>query len=455
MTATVRYLAKLAGQAAGPPALQPPHRLFTSDTYSPARPPGPAGFPLQPDAGAGRQRSTGPSPRTEFYPADPVAADPGPPRGIPAAADPMSVTALGDPATGAHPSTTAATPRAALSASSSGEPDEFQPLPPASLMPLSRGPGPAALAEQLAEQEATGRPRGAGTGTPAPGVPAPPAAAGNPPAEREAEHPAGWPRGTPSPAGPSAAADPRPDVVPPGTIRARRQSPRHPAVSTPLPTGIASGEPLAGAPRPDLAAQASDQLSRREQPAPAAPPAQQNQAARPAQPALTSHPARQNPATHPPRQGPAARPVQHVPAAYPVPRAPAAGPKVRPAANRRTRVIDAAPGLRRTPEPSPMGDALPPAGRARPPSAGRARPSTGGPEPAPHGPVPGPRTTGRPSVSIGTIEVTVLPSPAMTVPQPPAPPTGQWPRPASGLSDGRGGSRLRAGLRRWYGIAQG
>jgi hypothetical protein len=60
-------------------------------------------------------------------------------------------------------------------------------------------------------------------------------------------------------------------------------------------------------------------------------------------------------------------------------------------------------------------------------------------------------------VTIGTIEVTVVPAarPARGGTEPRlAPPQGVPPRSASGLT-GAGGARLRDGLRRWYGIAQG
>jgi hypothetical protein len=60
-------------------------------------------------------------------------------------------------------------------------------------------------------------------------------------------------------------------------------------------------------------------------------------------------------------------------------------------------------------------------------------------------------------VSIGTIEVTVTPpasappATAFPPPQPPPPPSG----PPSSLTGSPAADRLRDGLRRWYGTAQG
>jgi hypothetical protein len=71
----------------------------------------------------------------------------------------------------------------------------------------------------------------------------------------------------------------------------------------------------------------------------------------------------------------------------------------------------------------------------------------------------------RARVSIGTIEVTVLPQPADTAapaagqrparPVPAATPGNVRPRPPSLLASGPGAERLRDGLRRWHGTAQG
>ena len=112
---------------------------------------------------------------------------------------------------------------------------------------------------------------------------------------------------------------------------------------------------------------------------------------------------------------------------------------------------DAAGDPGRSRGPAPAGDLVPP-----PASAPR-------PIEMP-GPEPGasrhePRVSGTARVSIGTIEVTVVP-PARPAPpaseiQPPAQVTPGGSRPPSLLAAGAGADRLRDGLRRWYGTAQG
>jgi hypothetical protein len=101
---------------------------------------------------------------------------------------------------------------------------------------------------------------------------------------------------------------------------------------------------------------------------------------------------------------------------------------------------------------APVGDLLPPPAAAprlnemvEPAPFGSYQQQPGGPGPA--------------RVSIGTIEVTVVPpagppSPA-SVSRPPAPPSRGRSRPPSLLAATAADSRLRDGLRRWYGIAQG
>jgi len=71
--------------------------------------------------------------------------------------------------------------------------------------------------------------------------------------------------------------------------------------------------------------------------------------------------------------------------------------------------------------------------------------------PGPSGPSQKPGTAALPEVSIGTIEVTVVPP----APPPPGFPQVQAMRPAPKLAEGTGTGRLREGLRRWYGTAQG
>lgn len=109
--------------------------------------------------------------------------------------------------------------------------------------------------------------------------------------------------------------------------------------------------------------------------------------------------------------------------------------------------------------PPPPGTSPPGAGRAGvvrdllPPSAGAGRSGeqTGTGRPATQAPAP-------PRVTIGTIEVTVVPSArfAHGTPGPaPAPPAGAPPQPATPLAEEDTAWPPPDGLRRWYGIAQG
>jgi hypothetical protein len=111
---------------------------------------------------------------------------------------------------------------------------------------------------------------------------------------------------------------------------------------------------------------------------------------------------------------------------------------------------DAEPG--RASEPPPVRDLLPPLiAEQGPAAASGAEPGEQRREPQ----VP------RPRVSIGTIEVTVVPPP----PAPVAPAAGagapaaqalpRWPGPSARPAVTAGADRLRDGVRRWYGTAQG
>jgi translation initiation factor IF-2 len=102
-----------------------------------------------------------------------------------------------------------------------------------------------------------------------------------------------------------------------------------------------------------------------------------------------------------------------------------------------------APGQLVPPAPAAPGYLLPPP--ARNPDPGPAL----GPEPS--GPSRKPGAPARPGVSIGTIEVTVVP-PAPPLPEPPRT---QAAHPVAKLAESAGTGRLRDGLRRWYGTAQG
>ena len=113
---------------------------------------------------------------------------------------------------------------------------------------------------------------------------------------------------------------------------------------------------------------------------------------------------------------------------------------------------DAASDGGRSPAPAAVRDLLPPLAQAPRPTELAGPGPTGSRQESPGGPAPA-------RVSIGTIEVTVVPParPALGASRnrPPA----QVPRGRSGpqplLAATAGGGRLRDGLRRWYGIAQG
>ena len=102
-----------------------------------------------------------------------------------------------------------------------------------------------------------------------------------------------------------------------------------------------------------------------------------------------------------------------------------------------------APGQLAPPAPAEPGHLLPPPAPTRDPV-----PALGL---EPSGPSQKPGAPAQPGVSIGTIEVTVVP------PAPPVPerPRAQAARPGPKLAEGLGTGRLRDGLRRWYGTAQG
>ena len=99
-------------------------------------------------------------------------------------------------------------------------------------------------------------------------------------------------------------------------------------------------------------------------------------------------------------------------------------------------------------EPAPVWELRPP-----PPSPARPAAMSGT---EPGEPRREPRVPGQAPVSIGTIEVTVLPpAPAVHQAQSSPPVARGWSRPPSLLASSAGMDRLRDGLRRWYGTAQG
>jgi nicotinate-nucleotide--dimethylbenzimidazole phosphoribosyltransferase len=134
------------------------------------------------------------------------------------------------------------------------------------------------------------------------------------------------------------------------------------------------------------------------------------------------------------------------------------------AANPAADVLASPPGRGTASAPRALDDAD---GRLRPGGIAAVHDLLPSPGPA-YGPIeqssPGPggsRQPGgaeRPQVSIGTIEVTVVPptrpEPAAGV-QPPARAAGGHSRDGSRTAAGAGSDRMRSGLRRWYGTAQG
>jgi hypothetical protein len=114
--------------------------------------------------------------------------------------------------------------------------------------------------------------------------------------------------------------------------------------------------------------------------------------------------------------------------------------------------------LDRLQAPAVARDLVPAAPRdLMPPPAAVPRPAAAGTEPA--GRLRDPRPSGQARVSIGTIEVTVVPAapptPEIGRNQPSAPAAPGRSRPASPLAAGMTAGRLEQGLRRWHGIAQG
>jgi hypothetical protein len=117
----------------------------------------------------------------------------------------------------------------------------------------------------------------------------------------------------------------------------------------------------------------------------------------------------------------------------------------------------AAAGADWSPASAAGRDQVPAAARDLVPPAAVRQPAKAGTEPPRR--FRDPRPAGQPRVSIGTIEVTVVPA-ATPAPesgrnQAPAPAAPGRPRPASPHTAGMTAGRLTQGLRRWHGIAQG
>jgi hypothetical protein len=392
MRAQVPYLARLAGQTVEPPALRPPRQLLVSDTYSPARRSGRSGPPsLGTQAGE---------------PAWPAALD--------------------------------------MSGDDSPRPGSNQAARAPELVASPRGGNPGTVRTD-GDLGLLGVPVPQAI---APGAPAPPAAA---PTRATAP-------GAPVPS-PAAGT-----VVPP-TAPAAQVGPSDPSAA---PARRAAGSD-------GLAHQAAASAARAEPDTMAAAPVTRGDAR------LTEHETAPLPPREPPRAdgGAQARDWTSGLRGGPVDLPQAAGPSSRPAAPAPGPVpgrtggwapgqhtgTSVAPGASHRSDP----DRLPgPAPGQLVPSASAAPghllpPSAPAPSPGPAlGPAPGRSHQGvpaRPRVSIGTIEVTVVqPAPRAseapkTLPQAQA--AQGLPRPARQTAEGAGTGRLRDGLRRWYGIAQG
>jgi hypothetical protein len=127
--------------------------------------------------------------------------------------------------------------------------------------------------------------------------------------------------------------------------------------------------------------------------------------------------------------------------------------------NRHTKDSDLSmtPGAPKTADPDRSW--TPAAVRELVPPTASAPPSSARPDPEPGDALQKPRVPGRrPQVSIGTIDVTVVPpappAPAAAEIRPPVQAAPTWSRPPSLLAADPGASRMRDGLRRWYGTAQ-
>ncbi len=396
MKARVPYLARLARQAAERATLVPPRQLFVGDTYTPVRSPG------RDDSS---QRRAGGAAAGRFPRALPPSDAGQEPPAQPGIAFPRGEDVHGDSAGGA----------------------------PGASAELAPGTGVPALPVASAVQAtAAGVPATPG----GPHAPRPPDVAPQSPAARaESPRAAGIASATPANAGP---------VLQPGTPLPSSSS--RPAGDTARAQPLASWtSPLWGTPV-DLP-QAIELL----------PVAGETDRQAPSRPRAAAPPPGPGPATTARQRQDPPRTDAAIPATPPPGPGPATTARPRQDPPRTDAAIPATPddrdaaGRERSGGTTAVRDLIPP-----PASAPRSI--------AMLGPEPGelhqkPRVSGRPRVSIGTIEVTVLP-PAPPPPltheiRPPAQVARGWTRPPSLLAASAGADRLRDGLRRWYGTAQG
>jgi hypothetical protein len=394
MKAAVPYLTRLARQAAAQPMLWPPRQLFTGGIDMPVLPPDRGGSPRRHAVNPGTSLPGPLAPAAAGSETDAREAI-APEQGVDIGGERMA-----GPGPGSSASTTSA------------------PVPGATVMPVtSTAPGATATPARSARQE------------PAPAIPVPrgsPEMHGPPP--RVAPHQRSAPYSAPPAAGPADSAAARSAVLPQEPPSASSRPRPEGGTGRAQPPGSWSS-PLWGAPvnLPEaielapVAGEAARRAISASPAGPATPPG--GHAIPPAGPATAG--------THQgQRTGDAGSLVAHRASGHHVPDA------------------EDATALYGPREPAPVRD-------LRPPLPSRTRPAamSGTETGEPHRE---PRAPGRPQVSIGTIEVTVLPpAPAVHQALPPPPVARGWSRPPSLLASSAGMDRLRDGLRRWYGTAQG
>jgi hypothetical protein len=421
MRAQIPYLTRLARQAAGKATLLPPQQLFAGAAYTPVRSPGRDDSLRRRAGGTAAESFPGP-----VRPSN-VAEEPPDQPGI---AFPRGAGAYADQTDGAPEAPAGLTPDAGvppIPAPSTARATGIPPTPrgldvprPPDLAPrfpptAHRGSGPAPDTASVTAAHAgpvtqpvtplpssSSRPAGdtaraqPGSWTsPLRGTPAnlPQAATLVPVTDDTDRRVPSRPGATAAPPGPEPAATVDPQYGPP------RTEPGIPATPPPAPAPAATTSPHLGPPRTDAG----------------------------------------SPATPPPGPGPAA-----------TARPPHGPPRTEPA-------ITATPGGRNAAdrehsgEPTTVRDLIPPPASA-PLSITMSGSGPGEPHQKPRVPRP-------PRVTIGTIDVTVLPPapPAPPAPgiRPPAQAARGWTRPPSLLAATAGAGRLRDGVRRWYGTAQG
>jgi hypothetical protein len=392
MRGQVRYLARLARQATGRPTLQPPRLVFASDMYAPVRPSGPTSLRRRPTANA-----AAPDPSAFLAPGGASEEQPAPELG----AFPHGHDGGREPVAG---------------------------MPGGPFIPA--GPAPALIPPTLTSTSAPVRP------TPTEPPTQPDLAAGSPavPVASPAQAPAGTP---------AASSGPESALPPSAAPHKRRTARTEPADTT-------DGGPAARASAPPAAL-------------PAEPPESDNgrlAATGQARPSVSwTSPLWDMPVDLP---GPIGlMPVEDgtKPRATTAPPAERAavppGPAPESPASPRQEPSRAGTGL---PVTLTRGHAAPPPEEAAddlipPPIRHPALGPTLGPEPEE---LPrGPGGSWPPRVSIGTIEVTVVPpaSAAREI-QPPVQAAHGWSRPPSRFAASEGTRQLRDGVRRWYGTAQ-